>query len=263
MSWGVTVLLVLPRTPLVPKSFVNDSPFFCVWWWFIVFVCLLIGRDLVDCAPTNIVKSITRVHHIQTVSEVSLTKISEKLHITNKNSWRAWLKKNHDSKNEIWLVYFKKHTGKPRIPYDDAVEEALCFGWIDSIVQKIDDERFAQKFTPRKSKSKWSELNKRRARRMIKEGRMTNAGLTKIKEAENSGEWSKNRSVNKELVVPPYIKEAFAAKKKVLDNYNDLAPGYKRQIVGWISSAKKDETRMRRLAEAIRLLEQNKKLDMK
>ena len=87
---------------------------------------------------------------------------SNQLYITNRNEWREWLKKNHNKINEIWLIYFKKHTGTPRIPYDDAVEEALCYGWIDSTVKRIDEETFMQKFTPRKKKSIWSKLNKKR-----------------------------------------------------------------------------------------------------
>ncbi len=190
-------------------------------------------------------------------------KITEKLHVTNRDDWRAWLRKNHDTKKEIWLIYYKRHTGKPRIPYSDAVEEALCFGWIDSLVKKIDDEKFAQKFTPRKRKSKWSEANKKRARKMIKEGTMTKAGLAKIREAKSNGEWFKTAPVKKELVIPAYIKKALATNEKALDNLNNLANGYKRQLVGWITGAKREETRKRRLTEAIRLLEQNKKLGMK
>jgi len=190
-------------------------------------------------------------------------KITGKLHVTNRDDWRAWLSKNHDTEIEIWLIYYKRHTGKPRIPYDDAVEEALCFGWIDSLVKKIDDEKFAQKFTPRKRKSKWSEANKKRARKMIKEGKMTKAGLAKIREAKSNGEWFKTAPVKKELIIPAYIKKAFATNEKALDNFNELANGYKRQLVGWITSAKKEETRKRRLMEAIQLLEQNKKLGMK
>lgn len=194
---------------------------------------------------------------------MSLMKITGKLHVTNRDDWRAWLSKNHDTEIEVWLIYYKRHTGKPRIPYDDAVEEALCFGWIDSLVKKIDDEKFAQKFTPRKRKSKWSEANKKRARKMIKEGKMTKAGLAKIREAKSNGEWFKTAPVKKELIIPAYIKKAFATNEKALDNFNNLANGYKRQLVGWITSAKKEETRKRRLMEAIQLLEQNKKLGMK
>ena len=116
-----------------------------------------------------------------------MMEITKTLYITNRVDWRAWLERNNDTEKEVWLIYYKKHTGKPRIPYDDAVEEALCFGWIDSTVKRVDDEKFAQKFTPRKNKSNWSDLNKKRAKKMIREGRMTKAGLTKIEEAKRNG----------------------------------------------------------------------------
>lgn len=190
-------------------------------------------------------------------------KITEKLHVTNRDDWRAWLSQNYDTEKEVWLIHYKRHTGKPRIPYDDAVEEALCFGWIDSLVKKLDDEKFAQKFTPRKRKSKWSEANKKRARKMIKEGKMKKAGLAKIREAKNNGEWFKTAPVEKELEIPAYIRKAFATNEKAQDNFNNLANGYKKQLVGWITSAKKEETRKRRLTEAVQLLKQNKKLGMK
>src|SRR5207247_11176130 len=92
------------------------------------------------------------------------------LYVTNPDEWRSWLTKHYQSETEVWLIYYKKHSGRPRIPYDDAVEEALCFGWIDSIGKRMDDEKFAQKFTPRRDRTKWSELNKRRVRKLIREG---------------------------------------------------------------------------------------------
>ena len=102
------------------------------------------------------------------------------LYVTKRADWRKWLEKNHASEKEIWLVYYRKDSGKPRISYDDALEEALAFGWIDSIQKGIDDERFAQRFSPRVKGSKWSEANKERARRLLKEGRMTPAGMASI-----------------------------------------------------------------------------------
>ncbi len=188
---------------------------------------------------------------------------SDKLYVTSRDDWRAWLRRNHDTEKEVWVIYYKKHTGKPSIPYDDSVEEALCFGWVDSIIKRIDDEKFARKFTPRKAKSSWSEANKRRARRMMREGKMTEAGLGKIREAEKSGEWFRIPPARRELVIPPYVKAALARNKKALENFNNLAKSYKRQYVGWITSAKREETRKRRLAEAIRLLEKNEELGMK
>ena len=107
--------------------------------------------------------------------------IGETLYVTDRVQWRKWLQKNHKHAKDIWLIFYKKESGKPFIPYDDAVEEALCFGWIDSIIKKSDEESRAQRFSPRKPNSQLSELNKERIRRMIKAGKMTPAGLDSIK----------------------------------------------------------------------------------
>ncbi len=189
--------------------------------------------------------------------------ITQKLLVTNKDEWRTWLKKNHDIKKGVWLVFYRKHTGKSSVRYDDAVEEALCFGWIDSIIKKIDDEKFARKFTPRKGQSRWSELNKKRARKMMKAGKMAEVGMMKIRDAEKSGEWFKATPAKKELAVPLYMTEALTANKKAQEFFDSLARSYKRNYVGWITSAKREETRKKRLTEAIRLLEQGEKLGMK
>jgi uncharacterized protein YdeI (YjbR/CyaY-like superfamily) len=99
------------------------------------------------------------------------------LHVTNRQDWRAWLAEHHAAETEVWLVFAKQHTGKPRVSYDEAVEEALCYGWIDSIVRKMDDDHYAQKFTPRKDRTKWSASNLERVRRLLAEGQMTEAGI--------------------------------------------------------------------------------------
>src|ERR1700741_2790716 len=106
--------------------------------------------------------------------------LSKTLYVTGRDEWRAWLAKHYQSETEVWLIYYKKQSGQPRIPYDHAVEEALCFGWIDSIVKRIDDQKFGQKFTPRRDCTQWSALNKQRVRKLIREGRMTEVGLAKI-----------------------------------------------------------------------------------
>jgi uncharacterized protein YdeI (YjbR/CyaY-like superfamily) len=191
-------------------------------------------------------------------------KISKTLYVTNRDDWRAWLEKNHETEKEVWLIYYKKHTNRPRIPYDDAVEEALCFGWIDSIVQKVDDERYAQKFTPRKNSSNWSESNKRRIRKLLKEGKMTQAGRVKIGVGVlEAKERSKSERKTKELVIPSYLSEALRGNKKAWENFNNLAPSYRRRYVGWIANAKKEETRKSRIREAVELLARNEKLGMK
>lgn len=182
------------------------------------------------------------------------------LYITNRDDWRVWLKKNHGSQKEVWLVYYKKHTGKPRIPYDDAVEEAICFGWIDSTVKRLDEEKYAQKFTPRNQRSKWSELNKRRAERMVKQGKMIPAGLAKFKQAGKQKDRKiKEKSGNQRAVVPPDLRRALATDKEALENFNNLAPGYRRLYVAWITDAKRKETREKRIRLTVERSAENKK----
>jgi len=191
-------------------------------------------------------------------------KISKTLYVTDRDDWRVWLEKNHETEKEVWLIYYKKHTGRPRIPYDDAVEEALCFGWIDSVVQKIDDEKYAQKFTPRKNNSRWSESNRRRLRSLVQAGKMTRAGLAKIGDGVLEAKArSKPGSKTKELVIPEDFEEALRAHEQARENFNQLAPSYRRRYLGWITAAKKEETRHRRIREAIELLARNEKLGMK
>ncbi|MBM3790734.1 MAG: hypothetical protein FJW35_10360, partial [Acidobacteria bacterium] len=164
-------------------------------------------------------------------------KITNTLHVTDRSEWRSWLEKNHESATEVWLPYDRRHTGRPRIPYEDAVEEALCFGWIDSIVKRIDDERYAQKFTPRKNASSWSELNKRRARRLIAEGRMTEAGLAKCRSATAAGGSApRPRPKRAEPAIPAFVERALKAKGKAWENFNNLAPSYRRNYIGWITA---------------------------
>lgn len=188
---------------------------------------------------------------------------SKTLYVTKRDDWRAWLRKNHSSRREVWLIYYKKHTGKPRIPYDDAVEEALCYGWIDSTVKRIDDEKYTQKFTPRNEKSNWSELNKRRAKKMIREGRMTKTGMAKFKHAgKQTNEEAKDKPPKKRLVTPPDLKKALSVNKKALRNFNNFAPSYRRLYIGWITNAKRKETREKRIKQTVKWSAENKKPGM-
>ncbi|MCK4365446.1 MAG: YdeI/OmpD-associated family protein [Thermoplasmatales archaeon] len=177
-------------------------------------------------------------------------KISETLYVINRTDWRTWLEKNYDKKKEIWLIYYKKHTKKPCIPYDDAVEEALCFGWIDSTVKRIDDEKHVQRYTPRNLRSVWSPHNIKRVNKMIKQGKMTEAGLKKY---EYSMEHNLQApETDKNISVP----EDF---QKALENFTNLAPSYRIMYIYWIISAKKEETRKRRIDKAVKLLKESKK----
>jgi len=182
---------------------------------------------------------------------------SETLFVKDRKAWRAWLSKNYAKQKGIWLVYYKKHTAKPSIPYEDAVQEALCFGWIDSTVRKIDEERYMQLFTPRKKGSNWSDLNKRRVKTLVEQGLMTEAGLRKIEEAKKDGSWRNLDAVEK-LKVPPDLLKALSANSKAKKNFEGLSSSRKKQFLYWIASAKTEVTRKKRIAETVRLIEENR-----
>jgi uncharacterized protein YdeI (YjbR/CyaY-like superfamily) len=187
----------------------------------------------------------------------------KQLYVTDRDQWRDWLSEHHDTEAGIWLVFYKKATSKPTIEYDAAVEDALCFGWIDSIIKRVDGERYVRKFTPRKDKSDWSALNKKRVAKMIKATRMTSAGLAKIKAAKKNGSWNQDGKTPRSLETPPEFAEVLAGNKKAREHFEKLAPTYRRHFVGWIAAAKRPETRKRRIHESIALLEKGKKLGMK
>jgi uncharacterized protein YdeI (YjbR/CyaY-like superfamily) len=189
--------------------------------------------------------------------------MNPKLCVSSRGEWRSWLRENHATAGEVWLVYYKKHTGKPTIKYTDSVEEALCFGWIDGLKKRIDEKQYAHRFTPRKAKSKWSPLNIRLAKKMIEEGKMAQAGLASFNQRINYDEGFLKASNAKEIPLTTEIEEALKVNKKAWEHFNNLAPGYKKQYVGWLVTAKRPETRKRRLEEAIKLLSENKKLGMK
>lgn len=143
------------------------------------------------------------------------------------------------------------------------VEEALCFGWIDSIIKKLDNKSYARKITPRKSNSRWSELNKKRFKQLIKQGLMTESGLARVVEAKESGLWEKSDRPNIPFEVPNELKTALAKNKKAQTFFDQLAPTYRKQFIAWIYVAKRQETKDRRVMESIALLEQGKKLGLK
>ena len=189
----------------------------------------------------------------------------KKLRVITREKWRQWLVENHTRGTEIWLVFFRKHTGVANVPYEDTVEEALCFGWIDSIVKRLDEERYARKYTPRKPGSRWSEINKTRAEKMDAAGLMTAAGLALIDEAKSSGEWGQKRTRPHGSVdeIPQELCDAFADYPDAERNFLALAPSYRGHYILWIGSAKRSETRLRRTQEAIGKLERGERLGLK
>jgi uncharacterized protein YdeI (YjbR/CyaY-like superfamily) len=176
----------------------------------------------------------------------------------NCEQWREWLAKHHDSESEVWLVFHKRQAGRPSIAYDDAVNEALCFGWIDSLVKRLDDDRYARKFTPRKPDSRWSTANRKRFAQLQANGRLTSAGL-KRPPTERSGD-APRPSLSK---VPQYIQQALSSQPSARTYFESLAPSYRRMYIAWIDSAKQPETKARRLREAVDLLAAGKKLGLK
>jgi uncharacterized protein YdeI (YjbR/CyaY-like superfamily) len=187
----------------------------------------------------------------------------KKLYVKNREEWRSWLSQHHEKSNGIWLVFYKKHTGKPTLEYDEAVEEALCFGWIDSLIKKVDDETYVRKITPRKADSRWSELNKKRITKLKKQGLMTEAGIGKVNEAKASGLWNKPDRPQMSLDIPKELESALAKNRKAKKFFDKLAPSYQRQFIGWIKVAKRQETKDRRVRESITLLEQGEKLGVR
>jgi len=185
------------------------------------------------------------------------------LYFKTLQEWRTWLESNHDEETEIWLIFYKKDTGKPFLDYEAAVEEALCFGWIDSIIKKIDESRFARKFTPRKDNSTWSAINKKRVERLIKSGRITSVGLSKVDAAQKSGHWNKPDRPNISFDPPENFIKALNQNEKAKEFFEQLAPTYQKQFIGWIRIAKRQETVEKRIIESVQLLEKGEKLGLK
>jgi uncharacterized protein YdeI (YjbR/CyaY-like superfamily) len=192
----------------------------------------------------------------------------EKIHFESEEQFREWLKINYNKSRGIWLVFYKKHTGVKSIGYHEALDVALCYGWIDSIIKRRDDSTYARKFTPRTNTLKWSEYNKKRLTELIKSGKMTDIGLSKAEGFPLTGNAdpaiAETRCTEKNnLIIPEFIISEFAINEPALSNFKKLAPTYQRHYVLWITSAKRDITIRSRLDESIILLKENKKLGLK
>lgn len=178
------------------------------------------------------------------------------VHPKTRAEWRKWLEKNHTRTEGIWLITYKKATGKPRVEYEEAVEEALCFGWIDSKANKLDDERSLLWMSPRKPGTGWSRPNKERIERLTAAGLIAPAGLAKIEAARKDGSWEALDAVEA-LEIPPDLEKAFAAYETAKPNFEAFPRSVKRAILEWISNAKKPETRAKRVEETARLAAEN------
>lgn len=178
------------------------------------------------------------------------------VHPKSRTEWRKWLEENQARKEGIWLISYKKDTGKPRFDYDESVEEALCFGWVDSKPAKLDDERSMLWFAPRKPKTNWSKLNKDRVEKMIKAGLMAPAGLAKVEAAKKDGSWNALDGVEA-LEIPPDLAKALSKNKTAKEYFEAFPRSVKRGILEWILNAKRPETRAKRIEETVTLAEKN------
>ena len=172
----------------------------------------------------------------------------------SRQAWRDWLASNHATSKGIWLAYYKKGSGKTSVTYQEALEEALCFGWIDSTIARLDDERYKQRYTPRNERSVWSAANKSRIAKLVSEGRLEAPGLAKIEAAKKNGWWDRSSDpdrVGRATEPPADLLEALAANPRAAAAFEGCSPAEKRLWALWVLSAKKPETRTRRIAETV------------
>ncbi len=182
----------------------------------------------------------------------------ELLYFKNAQEWREWLHDNHHSSTGVHLVFYKVESGKESMRWEEAVQVAICYGWIDSTVRKLDEERRKQMFTPRKDKSVWSKLNKTYIEKLIADNLMHESGLRKIEIAKQNGSWESLDAVEN-LEIPDDLLIAFSENKTAFENYNNFSKTYRKSYLYWLNQAKREETRTKRISEIVRLCEENVK----
>jgi len=176
------------------------------------------------------------------------------LYAKHRNAWRAWLRRNGRSAPDVWLIYHKKHSNTPSVTFDEALDEALCFGWVDARVKAFDENRYLMRFVPRKPTSSWSPSNIERVKRLLQEGRMTAAGRAAFVGHE------RRRTVPPPTKLPAELARTFRATGKPWETFASFPKGYQRAAIGWVASAKKPETRLRRLERLIAHSERGERL---
>lgn len=183
-------------------------------------------------------------------------KEKELLYFKNDAEWREWLHKNHDSSEGVHLIFYKVDSEFESMRWEEAVKVALCYGWIDSTVKKLDGDRRKQIFTPRKDKSVWSKVNKNYIEKLIAENLMHESGLKKIEIAKQNGSWTSLDHVE-DLIIPEDLQKAFDKNKIAFENYTNFSFTYRKSYLYWLNHAKREETRKNRIAEIIKLCEAN------
>jgi uncharacterized protein YdeI (YjbR/CyaY-like superfamily) len=179
------------------------------------------------------------------------------LYVKTREEWRKWLEENHSKMEGIWLIYYKKISGKPRIPYNDAVEEALCFGWIDSKIKRVNDDYYIQWFTPRRSGSRWSKLNIGRVQKLIKEGRMKPEGLSAYEKADKKPELIYDIKTETTMIEPDDLIDALRKNTMAYNNFINFPPSSRKLYILWLNDAKREETRNGRIAKIVDRSEKN------
>ena len=179
------------------------------------------------------------------------------LHMETREEWRAWLERNHGDADGVWLVSWKKATGKPFVPYPDTVDEALCFGWIDSRPNRLDEQRAMRLFTPRNPRSPWSRINKEKIARLVEEGRMTEAGMRLVEAARENGSWTVGDEIE-DLVIPPDLASALAGNAAAKAFFDSFPSSSKKNILWWLKSARRPETRAQRVSKTVVLAAENR-----
>ena len=179
------------------------------------------------------------------------------LHFENRREWRHWLSKNYAKADELWLIHYKKGSGIASVALADAVEEALCFGWIDGKLQSVDKDRYIVRYSPRRPGSVWSKINRDRAERLIASGLMTPAGMVKIEEARRNGKWDVAYTNRRSDEMAADLEAALRQDESAWENFQRFANSYRNTYIGWINDAKTGATRKRRIARVVERAGQN------
>ncbi len=185
--------------------------------------------------------------------------MDERIEVKDREDWRDWLAQNFDKKNGVWLTFQRKQWSEKGIRLDEAVEEAICFGWIDGKLRKLDEIRYVLRFSPRKPKSVWSKINKDRAEMLIKAGRMAPSGLATIEQAKSSGTWHSAYTNKAKDDVPADLEAALKDSMHAWANFQKFANSYRNMYIGWINASKTSETRSKRIQKVVEQSRLNKK----
>ena len=177
----------------------------------------------------------------------------------NRHEWRKWLEENGSSSDGIWMILYKKHTGRECIPYVEAVEEALCFGWIDGKIKRINDEYYIQSYTPRRQRSRWSKYNVERVEKLIKEGRMTPPGIDAYKKIFENPHLIYDNRASGDPAIPDDLLLALRNNRAAFENFARFSPSARRIYIEWLNSSKKPETRLRRISKIVEAASRNQR----